>query len=777
MESTFSHQNHESRIYKLWEESGAFNPDTQSNADTSKKPYTILLPPPNANASLHAGHAMFVVEDILIRYHRMLGQPTLWVPGTDHAGFETQYVYEKELAKKGQSRFQFDRQTLYQDIFSFVENNSGLIFDQLKSLGFSCDWSRSTFMLDDQVIKVVYDTFRKMVDDGLIYRDNYIVNYSPKSGTTFSELEIKHVERTDPLYYIKYGPFSVATVRPETKFRDTALAVNPKDPRYSKWIGENITFDGLLGPVEMLVIPDDEVDMEFGTGIMKVTPAHDAHDFALGKKHNLPVMPLIDTFGKMDFSWYINAHQNPVGERETLYLERAKNYHGKKVTEARKLIVADMMSEGLIEKVDEKYIHSVAVDYKTGGEIEPMVLPNWFVKMKPMAKRAIAAAKKREVVFVPKRFESQFYQWLENIRDWPISRQIVWGIRMPVWYSVKENPDLEVSFLNVDKTRVVGQVGKLLDGGYTLGEIYSGLQQLRAPITATYTVSTERPDSDFLPETDTFDTWFSSGQWPLTTLGFPDGQDFKHYFPTQVLDTMWDILFFWVARMIMFSLYLTDRVPFQTVYLHSMVTDEKGAKMSKSKGNVINPLSLTEKYGSDALRIALVAGSAPGNPIALSENKVKGYRNFANKLWNIGRYILLIQEELGALPPLPTPKPSNPEDKKILHEANVLIQNVTQNLNNYRFSDAALSLYDFIWNRLASDFLEQTKSRDDKKMVMSVLVYVFSNCLKLLHPFMPFVTEGIWQAWREKEIVTEELLITSLWPNPKTLSEAKEKQR
>ncbi len=770
MDPQFRHQDHESKTYKLWEDSGAFNPDTQPNVDESKKPYTVLLPPPNANASLHAGHTMYVIEDILVRFHRMLGQPTLWIPGTDHAGFETQYVYEKQLSKQGKSRFQFDRQTLYDDIHKFVTDNSGLIFEQLKRLGFSCDWSRSTFMLDEKVIKVVYSTFRKMIDDGLIYRDNYIVNFSPKSGTTFSELEINYVERIDPLYHIKYGPFTVATVRPETKFRDTALAVNPKDKRYAKWVGKTITFDGLLGPVEMLVIPDEEVDMEFGTGIMKVTPAHDAHDFLLGKKHNLPVLPLIDTFGKMDFSWFLN--QEGIEKIDPKYVERAKKYHGKKVNEARALIVADMKAEGLIEKVDEKYTHNVAVDYKTGGDIEPMVLPNWFVKMKPLAKRAIEAAKNKDVKFVPSRFETQFYQWLEKIRDWPISRQIVWGIRMPVWYSTKENPHLEVTFLDENKIRVIGRVGDILDQDYTLGEIRRGLQQLRAPVDATFTTGDVQPGDEYLPETDTFDTWFSSGQWPLTTLGYPDSSDFARFFPTQVLDTMWDILFFWVARMIMFSLYLTDKVPFETVYLHSMVTDEKGAKMSKSKGNVVNPIELTEKYGSDSLRIAVIAGSAPGNPIALSENKVKGYRNFANKLWNIGRFTLLLNQEASELETKNSSK-LQPQDELILKETQELIALVTSNLENYRFSDAALSIYDFVWNRLANDYLEQTKKREDKTVVAKVLLTSVTESLKLLHPFMPFVTESIWQIYKQNGLVTEDLLITATWPNTQISTVAK----
>ncbi len=768
MTPTYSHKDHEAEIYKRWEESGAFNPDTQKNADPKKKPYTILLPPPNANASLHAGHGMFVIEDILVRYHRMLGQPTLWAPGTDHAGFETQYVYEKKLAKEGTSRFQFDRDTLYKNIYEFVKENSGTIFDQLKTLGFSCDWSRSTFMLDQKVIDTVYDTFQKMEADKLVYRDNYIVNYSPKSGTSFSELEVNHIEQKDPLYYIQYGPFVIATVRPETKFRDVALAANPEDPRYKELIGKKITFKGLLGPVDMVVLPDPEVDMEFGTGIMKVTPAHDAHDFALGKKHNLPITPIIDLMGKMDFSWYIDTNKNPQTEEEQKYLERATRYHGKKVLEARKLIAEDMRAEGMIVKIDENYIHNVAVDYKTGGSIEPMVMPNWFISTKRLAAPAIQAAKDKKVQFVPSRFEQTYYQWMENIRDWPISRQIVWGIRIPVWYNVHDNPDLVITYLDSTQNRRTSRISTAIRDN-TLSDLSKGLQSLRAPVNATYVISKESPGKDYIQETDTFDTWFSSGQWPLTTLGYPDSPDFQKYYPTQVLDTMWDILFFWVARMIMFGLYRTGEVPFSTVYLHSMVTDEKGAKMSKSKGNVVNPIDLVEKYGADALRMALVAGSAPGNPIALSENKVKGYRNFSNKLWNIGRYVVMMKQNANQ-EIADEDMALHQEDLDLLRDVESLVSTTTLSLDKYRFSDAALSLYDFVWNRLASDYLEKSKNRSDIKVVYSTLVRVFSTCLHLLHPLIPFVTEAIWDEWKTENILVDNsLLITSNWPASSTL--------
>ncbi len=752
MDKTFIPKNHEQALYKLWETAGAFKP----NLISKKEPFSILLPPPNANASLHVGQAMYVIEDILIRWKRMQGHPTVWIPGTDHAGYETQYVYEKYLAKKGTSRFNFDRETLYKDIFAFVKENSGLIEEQLKILGFSLDWDRKTFMLDDKVIKIVYSTFEKMVKDGLIYRDNYIVNYCPKCGTTFADLEVTHLERKDPLYYIKYGPFVIATVRPETKFRDTALAVNPKDKRYSKYLGTSIQILGLLGPVKMTVIADEEVDPKFGTGIMKVTPAHDPHDFALGKKYHLPVTPIIDTRGKMDFSWYLAEHNEK--NTEPKYLERAKLYHGKSVTEMRKLMRAHFEEDGLLEKVDENYTHSVAVCYKSGHDIEPLVLPNWFVKMRPLAEPAIAAAKVGKIKFVPKRFEKQYYQWLEKFIDWPISRQVVWGVRIPVWYSVKENPSMEVTFLNTSTERVIGVVNELLKT-YSLEEIRTGLQTLRTPANATYIVSDPSPGPDYLPETDTFDTWFSSGQWPLTTLNYPNGKDFKTFYPTSVLDTMWDILFFWVARMIMFGIYLTGEVPFKTVYLHSMVTDEKGQKMSKSKGNVINPIEIVNEFGADALRIALVAGCAPGNPIALSKEKVKGYRNFGNKIWNIGRYIFMLKEQDATLS-----YDEKKVDKTFTITVQTLVKNTTKQLSSFRFSDAALGLYDFVWNDLANTYLETSKESKDKVLMFNTLVYAFTTSLKLLHPFMPFVTEAVWQEFKKEGLVEEPQLISASWP-------------
>ena len=748
MDKTYDHRL-ESKIYALWENAHAFEPQGDG------EPYSILLPPPNANASLHAGHAMYVIEDILVRWKRMQGYKTVWIPGTDHAGYESQYVYEKHLAKQGKSRFDFDRETLYNDIFTFVRENSGLIEDQLKKLGFSLDWSRKTFMLDSHVVETVYKTFEKLAQDGLIYRDHYIVNYCPKCGTTFADLEVTYKDQQDPMYYIQYGPFVIATVRPETMYGDTAIAVHPADPRYSAWIGKSVEVEGPLGPTTLPIIADDEIDMAFGTGVMKVTPPH---DFALAKKHHLPVISVINTRGKIELSAVSNLSNTNARAETTSTVQNLST------ADARKKVVEYYKEKGLLVKIDEKYTHRVAVCYKSGHLIEPLVLPNWFIKMKPLAEPAINAVRTGKVKFFPTRFESQYYEWLGKFIDWPISRQTVWGIRIPVWYSTTENPDLAITYLSKTGERITGTAQELL-ATTSLEEIAKGLQQLRAPITAKYVISSTKPSDEYLPETDTFDTWFSSGQWPLTTLKYPEGEDFKTFYPTAVLDTMWDILFFWVARMIMLGLYMTGEVPFKTVYLHSMVTDEKGQKMSKSKGNVINPIEIVDQFGADALRISLVAGSTPGNPIAMSREKVKGYRNFSNKLWNIARFFIMQQEK--GLEESGDSSAIVETSAQIIEKTNTLITSVTKNLDRFRFSDAALELYDFIWNDFANTALEQAKEFMHQKETFEVFFETYLTCLKLLHPFMPFVTESIWQELGTAKLIDRTLLIQTAWPTQK----------
>ena len=723
MDKAYNPQTAEQDIYKLWEQGGYFSP----KKDETRQPFTILLPPPNANADLHLGHVMYVIEDILIRYHRMKGDPTLWLPGADHAGFETQYVYEKQLAKEGKSRFDFDRETLYQNIWEFVHKNRGTMENQLRRLGFSLDWSRNVFTLDPKVVATVYKTFKKLHDDHLIYRGVRLVNYCTKDGTGFSDLEVKYVERTDPLYYMKYGPFTIATVRPETKFRDTALAVNPKDKRYKDAIGKTYDIMGLLGSVKMTVIPDPHVDPAFGTGIMKVTPAHDPHDFELGQQHHLPVTPIIDFRGRMDFSWFLSKK-----DVDPKYMSRAQKYHGQKVAAARLLMVEDLKEDGLLLKVDEQYSHRIGTCYKCGTVIEPLPMAQWFVKVKPLADEAKKAIKQKKITFVPKRFEKAATQWLTDFHDWNISRQIVWGIRIPAW--------------------------KCLDCSKT--EDYWIITDGDQPASCDTCHGT-----NLKQDTDTFDTWFSSGQWPFATLQATQTGDFDYYYPTSVMETGYDILPWWVCRMAMLGLYMTSDVPFRTVYLHGLVRDAKGQKMSKSKGNVINPLKMIDQYGTDALRFALVFGTAAGNDQALSEDKIRGMRNFANKLWNIGRFIEMSCPDITLLPAYDesfhkTIKDAH--DKRIITELNLMKSAVTKYIESYRLSDAAQRIYDFTWHRVADVHLEKNKERfkAGDPQALTVLLHVYLTILKLLHPFMPFVTETIWQTIQKPQAP----LIITTWP-------------
>ncbi|MEK7595272.1 MAG: valine--tRNA ligase [Patescibacteria group bacterium] len=758
MEKTFKPKETEAKTYELWEKSGAFTP----NIDSSKKPYTILLPPPNASGKMHTGNVLMIaIEDILIRWHRMKGIPSLWIPGTDHAGTETQITFERELKKIGKSRFDFDRNSLYEAIWKFVEDNKGLVDAQMRRMGASLDWSRYRFTLDKQVVETVCDTFKKLYDNGLVYRDDYIVNYCPVCGTTYADIEVDYKERSDPLYYMKYGPFTIATVRPESKFRDTALAVNPKDKRYKDYIGRTVKVQGLLGEVEMTVIADPEVDPKFGTGIMKVTPAHDPHDFELGKKHTLPVMPIIDLNGRMDFGWFF-------GKKDVVpkYMERAKKYHGKKVLEARAIMVEDLKAEGLLIKVDENYTHSVPV-CKAGHDIEPTILPNWFIRVETLKKPAHEAVKDGEVKIYPKWREVTYHRWMENMHDWALSRQNVWGIRIPVWYEVSKNPNITASFLTSDGKVITGKLSELLLA-YSLEELKAGLQRLMVPKEATYVFSKESPGKGFLQETDTFDTWFSSGQWPLVTLGYPDSPDFNYFYPTSVLETGWEILSKWVSRMIMFGVYLTGKPPFQAVYLHGIVRALDGRKMSKSLGNVINPEEYIEEFGVDALRMGLISGTANGKDFNFPRDKVIAYRNFANKLWNIARFMLFAFEKYGKDVPwydTSLKKKLKPEDKTILKELSALVKTVDRNLESFRFAQAAEEIYDFVWHELADRYIEEIKNREDQEVCLSVLRHTVLMSLKLLHPFMPFVTEEIWQKIPGK---FEELLITAKWPEVQT---------
>jgi len=695
MEKTYQPQKWEEKIYHFWEKGGYFTP----KIDWKKKPFTILLPLPNANDPLHMGHGLFVIEDILARYHRLLGDPTLWLPGADHAGIETQYVFEKYLTRQGKSRFDFDRKTLYQMIFDFVEENRDINRGQLKRLGFSLDWTKYHYSLEPEIIRTVLSTFKKLHQDGLIYRGERIVNFCPKCGTAFSDLEVDYVEKDEFLYYLDYGSIKIATTRPETIFADVAVAVNPKDKRYKKLIGKKAVLPILNK--ELPIIADELVDKNFGTGALKITPAHDATDFEIGQKHQLETIKVIDLDGKM--------------------INLPKKYLGLTVKQARKTVLEDLKKQGKLVKTEPLH-HSVGICYRCKSTIEPMLIPQWFVKIKPLAKLALKAVKEGQTKIVPKkRFEKMYFDWLENIRDWNISRQIVWGPPIPVWYCLDCNQDILINFLDKKGRKISGTYQKLKEK-YQFVEIKNGLQSLTANKNPIYSLD-DQPcqrcgGKDILQEIDTFDTWFLSGQWPLTTLGYPDSQDFRYFYPTSVLDTLWDILFFWVARMMMFGLYLTGKVPFKVIHLHCRVVDEKGQKMSKSKENVIDPMEMIQKYGADALRMALVFGAAPGSDIRISDDKVRAMRNFANKVWNAARFTLasLNNAEINAEQRRSISvnqrfnqrKSAHPDDKWITLETKKTVRSVTKYLENYRFDLAAGEIYHFFGTNFATNTLRKS---------------------------------------------------------------------
>mgnify|MGYP001609667074 FL=1 len=660
MDKAYEHQKFEKDIYKEWEESGAFKP----KKDPKKKPFTIIMPPPNANDNLHIGHARFVaIEDILIRYHRMKGEPTLWLPGADHAGIETQFVFEKKLKEQGKSRFDYDSETLYQMLWDYVQQNKAGMENQLRALGASCDWSRNKFTLDPDIVKIVYKTFEKLQKDGLVYKGERLVNYCTGCGTSYSELEVDRVERVDPLYYVRYalangeGEVVVATTRVEPIWADTHLAVNPKDGKRKSLIGKKV-INPLTG-IEMEIVGDEMVDPEFGTGIVKLTPAHDFDDFEAAQRHNLPIIAAFDQTGKM--------------------AEGAGKFKGMKIKQARTAVVKELQEKGRMEKVDEEYRHVVGVCYRCKSQIEPMTSKQWFVKVAPLVKAAKEAVSSGKTKFPAERYKKIYMHWLDNLRDWNISRQIVWGIKIPV------------------------------EG-----------------------------------ETDTFDTWFSSGQWPFATLMTTTPGDFEYFYPTTVMNTAYDILPFWVMRMMMLGLYVTGRVPFETVVIHGLVRDREGQKISKSKGNVIDPIVMTDKYGADAVRMALVWGAKVDNDISLSEDNVRGMRNLANKIWNAARFVQNFSGD----------SPTNPDYNKTITE---IVEQTTKYLESFKLNLAGEILYDKFWHWFCDEVIEEAKAG---KIGARDLKQGLETFLKLIHPFMPFVTEAVW-----KELGNEGALITTSWPH------------
>lgn len=754
MEKRPNFHEYEKEIYRTWEDAGAFTPER----DPDKEPYTIVLPPPNASGKMHTGNVLMIaIEDLLVRWKRMQGYAALWVPGTDHAGFETQITFERRLNEEGKSRFDYDRQTLYEKIWDFVQKNKSLIEDQIREMGASVDWTRYKFTLDPDVIETVTETFKKMHAEGLVYRDDYMVNYCPQCGTTFADLEVTHKERTDPLVYVRYPLIDrkdtepqyvvVATVRPEPIFADTHIAVHPDDPNNNWLIGRQA--QNPLTNESMDIIADTFVDPAFGTGVVKLTPAHDPTDYKVAKAHNLPINAALDLDGKL--------------------VAAAGEFADLPAKEARKRVIDRLQKNNLIEKIDESYTHSVTVCYKGGHDIEPMVLPNWFIKVDSLKEPAKIIVEDDEVTIYPEWRKITYIRWMEEMHDWPISRQVVWGIRIPAWYNVNDNPDLQITFLNPAKEVITGSISEILQN-YSFEEVAAGLQTLIAPQHATFIISTDKPDGQFLQETDTFDTWFSSGHWPLVTLGYPNSEDFTYFYPTSVLETGWEIIRLWVSRMIMFGIYLTGKPPFTDVYLHGLVKAIDGRKMSKSLGNIINPDDYIKEFGVDALRMGLISGTANGKDFSFPHDKIVGYQRFGSKIWNMTRFMLMMKDTYGN--PVPAfnsldKATLTTEDTEILATLQQTITTVQENLEKYRFADAAEAIYQFMWHDIADTYIESVKNRPDKDVALSVLAHVLITSLTVLHPFMPFITEKLYQTLREEGFVSQSdspLLMLSRWP-------------
>lgn len=691
---TYDPNQFEPNVYGLWEASGAFAPTGKG------EPYSIIMPPPNANGNLHIGHALMAnLEDILARYYRMKGRDVAYIPGADHAGFETWVVYERELAKTNQNRFDFTREQLYSQVWNFVQQQRGNMELQLRALGVSASWSDLVFTLDEKVIKTVYQTFKRLWDDGLIYRGERIVNYSTKYQTSYADIEVDHKLEKGTLWKIAYPSLDkineivIATTRPETMFGDTAIAVHPDDARYKDLIGTRVLLP--LTDREIPIIADEYVDPAFGTGAVKITPAHDPNDFEVGKRHDLEQIQVIDFDGRM-----INV---------------PSQFMGLEIEDARKRVLAALKAAEVI-RGEEVIEHTVGYDYKSGLPIQPLIKDQWFLNVRPLADRAKKAIEDGDVRFFPASKQHALIQYYDNLRDWNLSRQIPWGIPIPAFQNVNDPTDWIYDERVDEKTIIVN-------------------------------------DTTYVREEDTFDTWFSSGQWPFITTDKLDNGDLSRFYPTSVLETGHDILYPWVARMIMLGLYATDEVPFKDVYLHGLVLDEHGQKMSKSKGNVINPMEAIAEYGSDALRLGLVAARSAGQNQAFSISKVVSGRNFCNKLWNIARFI---EDKLGEGFHAETPEPRSLVDHWIIRELNAASIDIGQQLEGYRFAEAGDAVYHAIWDNVADWFIEASKTEDNPQM----LAWVLDTSLKLAHPFAPFVTETIWQSlsWHN------DLLITTPWP-------------
>ncbi len=898
----YNPQEVEKRIYRIWEQSGFFNPDNlpllknPQGKGLRTKPFTIIMPPPNANGSLHIGHAVGVtLQDIMIRFERMRGKKTLWLPGADHAGFETQVVFDKKLEKEGGNRFEISRNELYREMLAFTRANKIIMENQIRMLGASCDWSREKFTLDDNVVQQTQNTFVALYEKGLIYRGERVVHWCPKHQTALADLETKHIEKKDPLYYLKYGPFEIATARPETKFGDKYVVIHPKDTRYAAYKnGQKISLEWINGPITATIVKDAAIDMNFGTGVMTITPWHDPIDFEIAERHGLNKEQIIDQNGRL--------------------LPIAEEFSGMKIMEARPLIVEKLKSKGLLSRIDDTYSHMVAVCYKCAHPIEPQMLPQWFLSMKELAKPALKAVRDGKIKFIPVHFKKTYFHWLKNIHDWNLSQQIMWGIRIPAWFCVncKEiriNPQVKGNWFFVRHGQTDWNVQKRMQGQSALTSLNeTGRKQIRATarelkshhidliISSDATRAKESAEiishelggieiiydaalrernygalegmtrddmrknklheiadkleqynfkaippgggesiadvetrvsdalarhrhahahrnivvmshgatltllmrqiknleftqlsnlkinnasiihlaidnacpkcgSDFIEQDpDVLTTWFSSGQWPYIALGYPDSKTYKNFYPTDVMETGWDILFFWVARMIMLGLWRTKKIPFKTVYLHGLVRDKDRQKMSKSKGNVIDPLGVIELYGADALRFSLIIGNLPGNDIIISEEKIRGYRNFANKIWNATRFVLLY---VPAVPHHTKIKYTTAQNAMRARLAK-LVRETTQDLERKRFHHAADRLYHFFWHYYADKVIETAKNplatpeeSVEKATAQALILEFHTTLMRLLHPFMPFLTEEIWSYLPS---ASHNLLMVEPWP-------------
>ena len=712
LDKTYDPKQFEARWYKAWQESGAFASDLSSD----KTPYTIMMPPPNVTGSLHIGHALtFTLQDILIRFHRMIGRDVLWQPGTDHAGIATQMVVERMLGEEGVDRRDLGRDKFIERVWQWVEQSGGTISRQLRSLGASPDWERSRFTLDEGLSEAVRLVFVRMHEQGLIYRDKRLINWDPKLLTAISDLEVDQREVNGHYWHIRY-PIEgtdqfvvVATTRPETMFGDTAVAVHPEDERYQSLIGKHILLP-LMGR-RVPIIADEYADIEKGSGAVKITPAHDFNDFEVGRRHNLEMINVMDADGRMN---------EIVPEA----------FRGMDRFDARKKLIATLEAEGLIDAI-EPTVHTVPHGDRSGVPIEPWLMDQWYVDAETLAKPAMKAVEDGRMRFVPKRWEKTYFEWMRNIQPWCISRQLWWGHRIPAWYGPDDKP-----FVALDETSALAAARKHYGKDVTL-----------------------RQDDDVL------DTWFSSGLWPFSTLGWPEETDhLKSYYPGDVLVTGFDIIFFWVARMMMMGMHFMDgEIPFKDIYIHALVRDEKGQKMSKSKGNVMDPLDITDKYGADALRFTLTALAAQGRDIKLAESRIEGYRNFATKIWNACRFLEM--NNATGKPGLGDQPIKDPINQWILYELSQTGDQVRHAISEYRFNDAADAVYHFIWHRFCDWYLEWIKpslSHDNTESTeyTRVAATVMAEAITILHPLMPFITEELW-----KEIFSgDEMLISSPWP-------------